>query len=439
MTMPSNGSATPLSIDGPLGEADVRRLDQTDPLQSFREHFHYPLINGEDTLYLCGNSLGLQPKGAAARVEEVMSSWATRGVTGHFSGDAPWVPYHTQASRGFAALCGAQESEVVAMNSLTVNLHLMMASFYRPSGKRRCIVIEQGAFPSDRYAVQSHLQVRGEDPHTCLVELEPRNGESCLRTEDICERLAELGDAVALVLLPGVQYYTGEVYDMRAIAEAAHEIGAHVGFDLAHAIGNVALSLHDWNADFAVWCTYKYLNAGPGAIAGAFVHERHGRNSQVPRFAGWWGHDDATRFLMGPEFQPMPGAEGWQLSNPPVLAIAPLLASLDLFLDAGMPALLDKSRQLASVLRRLLDERLGEAVEVITPARRQGCQLSLRLRGDGDHRKTVFTMLEPNGVICDWREPDVIRVAPVPLYNRYIDVYRFVEVLGRLLETPSGR
>jgi kynureninase len=294
--------------------------------------------------------------------------------------------------------------------------------------------MEAGAFPSDRYAVVSHLQVRGIDPADALVELEPRPGESCLRTQDIEARIDELGDTLALVMLPGVQYYTGEVYDMASIATAGHAVGARVGFDLAHAAGNVPLALHDWDADFAVWCHYKYMNAGPGAVAGAFVHERHAR-ADLPRLAGWWGHDPATRFRMGPQFVPTPGADGWQLSNPPVLSLAPLLASLELFQEAGMARLRRKSLRQWALLQALLHRRLGDRVEVITPAadERHGCQASLRIVADDDRRRQVFAGLETRGVVCDWREPDVIRVAPAPLYNSFADVWRFVDVLCDLL------
>ncbi len=413
----------------------VGELDAEDTLAPMRERFHVPRADGRDVLYLCGNSLGLQPRGAAVWVEEVMQGWAQLGVTGHFSGRHPWVDYHAFATQGLARLSGAHPHEVVAMNTLTVNLHLMMASFYRPTGRRRRILIERGAFPSDRYAVESHLRVRGVDPDDGLVELTPREGESCLRTDDVCARIGELGDSLALVLLPGVQYYTGEVYDMATITAAAHRAGAFAGFDLAHAIGNVELALHDWNVDCAAWCTYKYLNAGPGAVAGAFIHERHGRDPATPRLAGWWGHDRDSRFAMGPDFVPMPGAEGFQLSNPPILSLAPLLASLALFDEAGMPALRRKSRRQWALMRALLAERFGERVQIITPCApaRHGCQLSLRLHGDARHRRHVFERLESRHVICDWREPDVVRVAPVPLYNSYADVLGFVDTLETVI------
>ncbi|MEO0420780.1 MAG: kynureninase [Pseudomonadota bacterium] len=421
--------------DVALDQAFAQRLDQEDELASFRDRFHFPRNGEEPVLYLCGNSLGLQPRTTRSYVEELLTSWAERGVEGHFEGERPFAPYHEFARDGLARLVGAEPIEVVAMNSLTVNLHLMLASFYQPQGRRRRMVIERGAFPSDRYALLSHLQVRGMDPEQDLVELAPREGEQCLRTEDICAELESLGDSLATVMLPGVQYYTGEVYDMASIAETAHRCGATVGFDLAHAIGNIPLALHDWQADYAVWCSYKYLNSGPGAVAGAFVHERHAHTA-LPRFAGWWGHDASNRFKMGPEFSATPGADGWQLSNPPVLALAPVLASLEVFDAAGMTRLREKALRQWSLMYALLRNRLGELVEIITPeqAQRHGCQLSLRLRGDTAHRRDVFARLAAAHVVCDWREPDVIRVAAAPLYNRYEDVWRFVEVLHELLQ-----
>ncbi|MEM9383788.1 MAG: kynureninase [Pseudomonadota bacterium] len=418
-----------------LDLALAQRLDDQDPLAGFRDQFHFPLNAGEPVLYLCGNSLGLQPRSTRTFVDELLASWAQRGVEGHFEGARPFAPYHEFARDGLARLVGAKPIEVVAMNSLTVNLHLMLASFYQPKGRRRRMVIERGAFPSDRYALHSHLQVRGMDPERDLVELVPREGERCLRTQDICAELDALGDTLATVMLPGVQYYTGEVYDMASIAETAHRCGATVGFDLAHAIGNIPLALHEWQADYAVWCSYKYLNAGPGAVAGAFVHERHAHQA-LPRFAGWWGHDAERRFEMGPEFHATAGADGWQLSNPPVLALAPVLASLEIFDEAGMPRLRDKALRQWSFMHALLRNRLGDLVELITPVEplRHGCQLSLRLRGETAHRRDVFARLAAAHVVCDWREPDVIRVAAAPLYNRYEDVWRFVEVLHSLLK-----
>ncbi|MEO0972139.1 MAG: kynureninase, partial [Pseudomonadota bacterium] len=335
--------SAPATFEGqPIDEALIRRLDDEDPLGALREQFHFPHPAGRGNhgpvLYLCGNSLGLQPKGARTFVDELLSNWATRGVRGHFEGEHPFAPYHEFARDGLGRLVGGGPLEVVAMNTLTVNLHLMLASFYRPTATRRRIVIERGAFPSDRYALVSHLAARGLDVDDALVELAPREGEQCLRTQDICTQLEALGDTLATVMLPGVQYYTGEVYDLATITETAHRCGATAGFDLAHAIGNVPLQLHDWDVDYAVWCSYKYLNSGPGAVAGAFVHERHA-HSALPRFAGWWGHDAESRFRMGPEFVATPGADGWQLSNPPVLALAPLLASLELFDQARMDRL----------------------------------------------------------------------------------------------------
>ena len=413
----------------------ARDLDQADPLRECVKAFHIPRLGAQHCIYLCGNSLGLQPRTAAAYVHQELDEWRNLAVLGHFQGPRPWMGYHELASRPMAALVGAHEDEVVCMNSLTVNLHLMLTSFYRPEGTRRKILIEQGAFPSDRYAVQSHLELHGLSAEQGLVEIAPRPGEQAVRTEDLLTYIEQAGPEIALVLLPGVQYYTGEVYDMAAIARHTHNAGARVGFDLAHAVGNIPLALHDWDADFAVWCTYKYLNAGPGAVGGCFVHQRHAQQSALPRLAGWWGHDKATRFKMGPHFHPIEGAEGWQLSNPPILAFAPLLASLQMFDDTGMEALRAKSLQLSGYLELLLTQQLGEQIQIITPLSpaRRGCQLSLRVRHGARQGRALFEALEAHGVIGDWREPDVIRVAPVPFYNRFEDVFAFVSILRQLL------
>lgn len=402
---------------------------------NFRDQFHLPLgENGEPLTYLCGNSLGLQPKRAAELVGEELEDWHRLAVEGHFSARRPWMPYHEIVTDPLARLVGARPDEVVAMNSLTVNLHLMMVSFFRPAGARRKIVIERGAFPSDRHAVMSQLRFHGLDPVADLIELEPRDGEHTLHEEDIEALLAREGETIALVLLPGVQYYTGQYLDIERLTKAARAQGCAVGVDLAHAAGNLPLELHDWGPDFAVWCHYKYCNAGPGAVGGCFVHERHAESFDLPRFAGWWGHDKATRFKMGPEFVPMAGAEGWQVSNPPILSLAPLVASLEIFDAADIRTLRARSLQLTGMLERLLDKRLGDYIEVITPREpeRRGCQLSLRLR-DGDGR-AVHDALGEAGVVCDWREPDVIRVAPVPLYNTAEEIEHFVGVLVEALE-----
>jgi kynureninase len=408
-------------------------MDAADGLRSFRERFYIPKqADGRDVLYFTGNSLGLQPKTVRAHIEQELKDWETLGVEGHFQAQRPWMPYHEIVAEQLAEIVGAKSSEVVAMNSLTVNLHLLMVSFYRPTPARYKIVIEAGAFPSDQYAVASQLKFHGFAPENALIELAPRPGETLLRAGDIERTLTENADSVALILLGGVNYYTGQAYDMRRVAEIGHQIGAMVGFDLAHAAGNIELHLHDWNADFAAWCSYKYLNAGPGGIAGCFVHERHAEAFDLPRFAGWWGHDKKTRFLMGPEFVPMRGAEGWQLSNPPIFQLAALKASLDVFEAAGMRALTEKSKNLTGFMEFLLAEIKDERISVITPADpvERGCQLSIRVRNSD---KSLFRALSAAGVVADWREPDVIRVAPVPLYNSFADVYQFVEILKSCL------
>jgi len=405
------------------------RRDREDELNGFRRRFGIPPgPDGSPSIYLCGNSLGLQPRNAEAVVEALLKDWRRYGVEGHFRGRRPWMPYHEQFAEPLGILSGAKPSEVVCMNTLTVNLHLMMVSFYRPSRERFRILIERPAFPSDRYAVASQARFHGLDPHDALIEIGPREGESSIRDDDILEMIEEHGDSIALVMLPGVQYYSGQRFDMGAITAAARSRGCSVGWDLAHAIGNVPLSLHDWGADFAVWCSYKYLNGGPGAVAGCFVHERHGNDPDLPRFAGWWGHDKATRFQMGPEFRPSPGAEGWQVSNPPIFSMAPLIPSLETFLAAGMDRLSEKSRRLTGWLAELLAARLADRIEILTPHdhQRRGCQLSLRVRPGKRSGREVFEQLTATGVIVDWREPDVIRVAPVPLYNSFDDVRRFV-------------
>jgi kynureninase len=345
------------------------------------------------------------------------------------------MPYHEFFTERTARLVGAKPIEVVNMNSLTVNLHLMMMSFYRPARERYKIVIERSAFPSDRYAVMSQLRLHGLDPEEALIELSPRKDSALISSGEIETLLASEGERIALLLLPGVQYYSGQVFDMARLTRAGHAQGCMVGFDLAHATGNLPLQLHDWGVDFAVWCNYKYMNSGPGAVAGCFVHERHAHDLERPRLAGWWGHDKASRFRMGPDFVPIPGAEGWQLSNPPILGLAPLLASLEIFDDIGMPALREKSLQLTGYLEFLLHERLHDRIEIITPANpaERGCQLSLRVRADRNRARAIYETLEQRGVTCDWREPDVIRLAPVPLYNRYADVYNFVEILSGLI------
>ena len=402
-------------------------MDRRDPLASFRQRFHIPPgPDGSPSIYLCGHSLGLQPKRAHEYIEQELEDWATLGVEAHFHGRHPWMPYHRLLTSNMAGLIGADPLEVVLMNSLTVNLHLMMVSFYRPTPQRYKIVVEASAFPSDQYAFASQLHFHGFDPATALIELTPRAGEATIRQEDIHALLEREGPSIALILLGGVNYATGQLFDMEAITRMGHAQGCVVGFDLAHAAGNVPLRLHEWDVDFAVWCTYKYLNGGPGCVGGCFVHERFASAWDLPRFAGWWGHDQASRFLMGPDFQPMPGAEGWQLSNPSIMSMAPLRASLEIFADAGMQQLRNKSESLTGYLEFLLDQDKSSKFTIITPREpeRRGAQLSIRIHQGG---RAVCDRLIGEGILCDWREPDILRVAPVPLYNTYSDVHRFAE------------
>ncbi|HEX5313705.1 MAG TPA: kynureninase [Gammaproteobacteria bacterium] len=410
----------------------ARESDADEASGTFRERFCLPPgPDGNPAAYLCGHSLGLCPKSARELVAEEFEDWAALGVEAHIRARRPWVSYHEELAPALARIVGAREHEVVAMNSLTTNLHLMMASFYRPVRERHAILIEKGAFPSDRHAVVSQLAYHGYSADDALIELAPRAGAATLREKDIEVALEREGGRVALVLWPGVQYLTGQAFDLARIARAAHEAGAVAGFDLAHAVGNLALSLHDDAADFAVWCSYKYLNGGPGAPGGCFVHERHGLEFAGPRFTGWWGHDKRSRFAMGPEFLAIPGAEGWQLSNPPVFALAPLLASLRIFDEAGIAKLRARSLELGGFLADALAVELGDAIEIITPAEpdAHGAQLSLRLRRDREIARRAFDGLAALGVVADWREPDVIRVAPAPLYCTHEDCARLVNAL----------
>ena len=400
-------------------------MDECDPLKEFRERFLFPKLAGGDCIYLCGHSLGLQPKTAAAYIEQELKDWADLGVEGHFHAKNPWMPYHRLLTEQTAELVGANPLEVVVMNSLTVNLHLMMVSFYRPTRERHKIVVERGAFPSDQYAVKSQIHFHGFDPATSLIELTPRPGESCLRHEDIALLIESAGDNIALIMLGGVNYATGQAFDMERITRLGHARGCVVGFDLAHAAGNLPLKLHDWGPDFAVWCSYKYLNGGPGCVAGCFVHARHARAWDLPRFAGWWGHDEPSRFEMGPEFRAMSGADGWQLSNPSIVSLAVLRASMDIFREAGMERLRAKSVSLTSYLEFLLNQKASPNFSIITPHEKEGrgAQLSIRLPQNG---RALCERLAQAGIVGDWREPDTFRVAPVPLYNSYQDVFRFV-------------
>ena len=401
-------------------------MDARNPLAGFRQQFHIPPgPDGSPSVYLCGHSLGLQAKPARAYLEQELEAWAMLGVEAHFRGRHAWMPYHRLLTDYMAGIVGAKPVEVVVMNSLTVNLHLMMVSFYRPTPQRHKIVVEAGAFPSDQYAFSSQIRFHGFDPATSLIELTPHAGEASIPPEDIAALLEREGPAVALVLLGGVNYATGQLFDMETITRAGHAQGCVVGFDLAHAAGNVALRLHDWDVDFAVWCNYKYLNGGPGCAGGCFVHERHARAFDLPRFAGWWGHDQESRFLMGPHFHPMPGAEGWQLSNPSIISMAPLRASLEIFDAVGMQRVREKSESLTGYLEFLLHRHAPGDFTLLTPHEpdRRGAQLSIRIHKGG---RCFCDRLVEQGILCDWREPDILRVAPVPLYNTYRDVQRFI-------------
>jgi kynureninase len=403
-----------------------------DPLAHFRERFHIPRTkSGEESIYLCGHSLGLQPRLARTFIEQELRDWAALGVEGHFHAKNPWMPYHRLLTEQTAALVGAKPLEVVVMNSLSVNLHLMMTSFYRPNPERHKILVERGAFPSDQYAVKSQIRFHGYEPSRSLIEFAPREGEFCIRDEDIESLIEQQGESISLILLGGVNYATGQLFNIPEITRAGHRQGCMVAFDLAHAAGNIPLRLHDWGPDFAVWCSYKYLNGGPGCVAGCFVHERHSQAWDVPRYAGWWGHDEKTRFEMGPDFHPMLGADGWQLSNPPILALAPLRASMDIFSDVGMGALRAKSELLMGYMEFLLQAIASPKFAILTPTDRdrRGAQLSLRLTNG----RTVCERLTAEGVIGDWREPDIYRVAAVPLYNSFRDVSRFVELFSAAL------
>ena len=401
----------------------ANELDQNDPLKPYRDQFYYPKDeNGEEVLYLCGNSLGLQPKSVRSFVEMELNVWEKDGVLGQHG---RWEKFHEKLMENSARLVGAIPSEVVVMNALTVNINLLLISFYQPTINRHKIMIEKGAFPSDQYAVESHLHLHGFDPKDSLIELTPRTGETTLRTEDIVDTINDLGEELATIIMGGVNYYTGQAFDMETITKAGKSVGAFVGFDLAHAAGNIHLNLHEWNVDFAAWCTYKYLCAGPGAPSGIFVNEKH-HHWTGPRLAGWWGQNKQTRFDMGSDFDPIQTVEGWQISNAPVLGMAPLLASMKIYDDVGMIAICDKSEKMTGYMEFLLKENLPE-INIITPngLNQRGCQLSLVIPGG----KAIFESITQKGVVCDWREPDVIRVAPHPLYNQYSEVYNFVQII----------
>jgi kynureninase len=416
------------------------RMDKEDPLKGFREKFHLPLFNGKPAIYFAGNSLGLQPKSVRTRVDEELDDWATLGVEGHVHARRPWINYHHFTKEALAEIVGAKPIEVVAMNHLTVNIHLLLVSFFRPTSGRYKILAEAGAFSSDQYVFESQLKFHGLNPDDALIELKPRENESCLRTEDIIRSIKENAAELALIFFSGVQYYTGQFFDIRAITAAGHSAGAVVGFDLAHAVGNVPLALHDDDVDFAAWCSYKYLNSGPGAVGGAFVHERHAVNSNLPRFAGWWGHLEDERFKMLKGFHPMRGADGWQLSNHPVLAGAVHLASLEMIAEAGMNNVRRKSEALTGFLEYMLDEAdpKHSFLQLLTPrnAPERGCQLSLFMKQEG---KNIFQSISQSGVIADWRDPGVIRVAPVPLYNTFEEVHTFGTIFGDALKKSMLR
>ncbi len=417
----------------------ARFLDEQDPLKSFRDKFYIPLVNGKEAIYFTGNSLGLQPKTTQDYVLNEMENWANYGVEGHHHGENPWIEYHEMFPALLTKIFGGKEEELVVMNSLTVNLHLLMTSFYRPTKERFKIICEAKAFPSDQYAFASQVKLHGYEADEAIIEVSPRDGEFIIRTEDILSVIDQHKDSVAMVLFGGINYYNGQVFDMASITKAAHAAGATCGFDLAHAAGNIELHLHDWDVDFACWCSYKYMNSGPGGVAGIFIHERHMADNSIPRLAGWWGHDKENRFKMDKEFVPIPTAEGWQLSNTNILSMASYKASLDIFEEAGMQNLIKKSKALTNYLFFVLDEinksSAEKLIEIITPRNddEHGCQVSMLMLKDG---RKVFEELKKRSVICDWREPNVIRAAPVPLYNSFEDVFRFGEILREFL-SPS--
>lgn len=431
----------------------AKQQDWSDPLRKYREQFYIPQHNGNDVVYFTGNSLGLQPKNTRDYISRELDDWAKYGVEGHFYAKHPWFSYHEMFAEPISRIVGALPAEVVVMNQLTVNLHLLMVSFYKPKAQRFKILCETKAFPSDQYALETQVKFHGYGPESAIVELEPREGEYTIRTEDILAKIEELDEELALVMIGGVNYFTGQAFDMKAITEAGHKVGALVGFDLAHAAGNLKLNLHDWNVDFAAWCSYKYLNSGPGGVSGVYVHEKHCKNEELDRFAGWWGHDKGTRFLMQKGFKPMQTAEAWQISNAPVLSMAAHKASVDIFDEVGMDALCEKRDKLTAYLEFIIEDinskleiedsrthsesnnteqTRNSKLEIITPRDKsqRGCQLSIVAHGRG---KELFKTLLNEGVISDWREPNVIRVAPVPMYNSFEDVWRFGQILQKSL------
>lgn len=409
----------------------AKELDQNDSLHSYKDEFLFPEVNGQKVIYFTGNSLGLQPKRTKVYVDEIMDDWAKLAVEGHFYAEKPWWDYHERFANPLSKIVGALPSEVTVMNTLTVNLHLLMVSFYKPTAKRFKILCEAKAFPSDQYMFQSQVQFHGYAPEEAIVEIQRREGEHNIRLEDVVAKIEEIGDELALVLIGGVNYYTGQVFDMKTITAAGQKVGAYVGWDLAHAAGNVQLDLHEWGVDFAAWCSYKYMNSGPGNASGCFIHEKHHSNQNLNRFAGWWGHNKERRFKMEPTFSPVQGADGWQISNLPILSLAPYLASVEMFEEVGMEALLKKRDRITAYLEFILDQisqEVNGSFEIITPknSSERACQLSVYLHGEG---RALFEFLMKNGVITDWREPNVIRFAPVPFYCSYEDMYRFGQIL----------
>lgn len=412
-------------------KAFAQELDKQDPLHHYKNEFIFPQHQGKNVVYFTGNSLGLQPKRTKKYVDEVMNDWANLAVEGHFYADKPWWDYHERFANPLSKIVGANPSEVTVMNTLTVNLHLLMVSFYRPTKTRYKIICEEKAFPSDQYMFQSQVHFHGYKTEEAIVEIKRREGEHNIRLEDVLAKINEVGDALALVLIGGVNYYTGQVFDIKTITEAGHKVGAKVGWDLAHAAGNIKLELHDWNVDFACWCSYKYMNSGPGNASGCFIHEKHHNDNDLPRFAGWWGHNKERRFKMEPQFEPVHGADGWQISNLPILSLAPYLASVEMFDEIGMDALIQKRNHITAYLEFVLheiDKEVNSTFEIITPQNQEerASQLSVFLHGEG---RSLFDYLMSNGVITDWREPNVIRLAPVPLYCSYEDMFDFGQIL----------
>ncbi|MEO1012602.1 MAG: kynureninase [Bacteroidota bacterium] len=403
-------------------------MDAKDPLGPYRNKFHFPEVNGKEVIYFTGNSLGLQPKLAQGYVDDIMDDWKELAVEGHFYAEKPWWDYHERLVEPLAKVVGAKPEEVSVMNTLTVNLHFLLVSFYRPTKKRFKIICEEKAFPSDQYMLQSQARFHGFEPKDVIVEIKKRKDEQHWRTDEVLAKINEVGDELALVIIGGVNYYNGQVFDMERITRAGKSVGAMVGWDLAHAAGNVELRLHDWDVDFAAWCSYKYMNSGPGNASGIFVHQAYLGKSDIPRFEGWWGTQKEVRFLMKPQFEPMANADAWQVSNPPVLSLAPYLASLQLFDEVGMDALIAKSKKLTGYLEYILmqiDAEVDSTFQIITPKDR-GCQLSVFLHGEG---KALFDYLMRNGVVTDWREPNVIRLAPAPFYCSFEDIYQFGQIL----------